>query len=139
MRKIAIVAFMLLSTVGCASRQGWYGGSIVGPPEPKVEMSVVGCDKGVDIPPVPMTSAQAAISYPFQMVRARLTGEVLATANIEKDGRVSHVVVDHATQLEFGDQVIAGLPRCVFSPAKIGGVAVSSVVHCKIQFLLDDE
>jgi len=138
MRKIAIVAFMLLPIVGCVSHRHPHG-ACYSPAEPKIAISVVGYDKSLDAPPVPMTSAQLAISYPFEMRRAALTGEVLATATIEKDGKVSHVVIDHATQPEFGDMVIVGLRRCVFFPTKRSGVAVLSVVQCKIEFLFDED
>ena len=138
MAKIFLTFGILLSVIGCASPRRFYGGG-VSPPIPRVEMTVVSSDDDVDFPPIPRAAGPALFIYPLEMLRAMISGEVLAVVAVEKDGTVSRVEVDRAAFPEFRDPVTSGLLKCTFFPAKRGGVAVRSMARCKIQFILDEE
>jgi outer membrane biosynthesis protein TonB len=99
-------------------------------------MSLVCIDKDIDSPPVEKVPAQVAFVYPIEMIRAGFSDDVLATATVEDEGRISHVVVGSTTSVEFHDAVIAGMRRCVFFPAKSRGLPVRSVIQCKVKFML---
>jgi TonB family protein len=134
--KIAAIASLLLC-VSCASSQRTsLHGELNQAFLSRVELSVVGESGTADTPPIP--KAKIAIYYPLEMYRAGITGEVIATATIEKNGRVSDVSIDHASQVEFTQPVICGLPKCTFSPAIKSGHAIRAVVHCQIKFILDE-
>jgi TonB family protein len=135
--KIALAA-LIIGLVGCTSHPRFYGGGFT-PPSPHVEMSILGTDEEVDRQPIVKTPAQAVIFFPLALRHASIGGEVLATATVEVDGRVSNVVIDRASQPDFVAPVVSGLRKCSFFPATRGGAAVATRVRCKIQFLFTEE
>lgn len=105
---------------------------------PSVRVSVVSGEQNVDRLPIPNALTQLMITFPLEMKRAGIAGEVLASVTVEKDGSVSGVSLTRATAAEFGDPAATGLKKGSFIPAYRDGTAVRSVVQCKVEFILED-
>jgi protein TonB len=135
--KLLIGSLAILLLAGCVSRPDVFYG--VTPAVPKVEMSVVKSLDDVDMAPVLQTPAPLVISYPLEMRRAGMRGEVLATVFVEADGKVGSVRIDRASQSEFVPAVAPGLTKCSFLPAKRAGLSVGSRVQVKVVFTFDEE
>ena len=91
----------------------------------------------LDQPPVPR--AQPPPTYPFDMRRAGISGEVSLEFIVDYKGDVVAVQVLKSSQREFETPAILGVQKWNFRPGRKGGRSVNSRCQITIPFTLTEE
>lgn len=91
----------------------------------------------LDQPPVPR--AQPPPTYPFDMRRAGISGEVSLEFIVDSKGDVVAVQVLKSSQREFETPAVVGVQKWKFRPGRKGGRAVNSRCQITIPFNLTEE
>ena len=91
---------------------------------------------GSDVNPVART--QAAPSYPFELRRASITGEVLVDFFVKSDGTVGNPVALRATDSRFAASATSAVQLWTFTPGRKGGKLVTFHFQVPIIFTLND-
>ena len=87
----------------------------------------------VDQMPIPIFKMKPF--YPFRARRLNITGEVKVSFVVDEYGHVSQVkIIEAKPPGIFEDSVIKALPSWRFSPGKIGGQSVATLVVTTIEF-----
>jgi hypothetical protein len=141
MKTPLLLIFCLALFGACASDKGHLiCGDIKHDWKTRIEVTVTSNDQSIDRLPSLESVAQIVMPYPAEMRRIGVVlGEVRAKAVIQEDGRISDLVIDHASRKEFAEAVINGLPRCKFFPARSRDIPVRCSVICTVEFELQDE
>lgn len=90
----------------------------------------------VDVPPKPRS--QPRPSYPGELKRKQIEGEVLLLVIVEPDGHVKDPVVLKATEVRFAKSATAAVLKWRYKPALAGGSKVSCRIQIPIVFELGE-
>ncbi len=90
----------------------------------------------LDQPPVPRV--QVAPTFPFEMRRAGISGEVLVEFIVDSRGDVVAAQVIRSSQREFEQPALLAVEKWKFRPGRKGGRAVNTRVQQPITFNLND-
>jgi periplasmic protein TonB len=82
---------------------------------------------------------RAQPTYPFEMKRAGINGEVILRFIVDANGDVSNVEVVSSSQREFESAAIQAVQKWKFKPGRKGGKAVASRMQIPMNFNLNDE
>jgi TonB family protein len=84
----------------------------------------------------PITPVETYVTYPETARKKGLSGKVLFSALIQKDGNVEKVIIDKSDNPIFNESVIEAVKKTRFSPAKQGSVPVKVWYTQTINFKL---
>lgn len=76
--------------------------------------------------------------YPFEALKAGMTGSASATWVVGPDGKVTQVVVTKASSPEFGQAYAAAIYSWQFVPAQLGGKPTSALMKQDTRFDTDE-
>lgn len=88
---------------------------------------------------IPNPRLQGKPTYPFEMRRAGITGEVVVSFIVDPDGNVQNAYAIRSTQREFEAAAIQAVSKWKFRPGKKGGRNVSTRMQVPIVFSITDE
>lgn len=87
----------------------------------------------------PVARFQAAPSYPFELRKARVSGEALVEFIVTANGTVRDPRVVKATHAEFGDAAVAAVHKWQFHPGMLNGKPVDTKMIVPLVFDLDPQ
>jgi protein TonB len=92
-----------------------------------------------DLDQAPQPRAQGQPTYPFEMRRAGITGEVTVDFIVDNEGNVQNAYPLKSTQREFETAAVAAVSKWKFKAGRKGGRAVPTHMQVPIVFTLNDE
>ena len=81
---------------------------------------------------------QARPTYPFELRRASITGEVLVDFYVKADGTVGNAVALRATDAQFAAAAVAAVQSWTFLAGRRNGQLVTFHFQVPIVFTLED-
>jgi protein TonB len=90
----------------------------------------------LDQTPVPRVQVQP--TYPFEMRRAGVTGEVLVDFIVDANGDVQNAYAAKSSQREFEQAAVQAVSKWKFKPGRKGGRNVNTHMQVPIVFNLND-
>ena len=91
-----------------------------------------------DLDQKPIAQFRQSPTFPYEMSRAGITGQVTLEFIINANGDVIDARVIHSTHREFEQPAIVALMKWKFKPGKKGGHAVNTRASQLLEFTLDD-
>jgi protein TonB len=82
---------------------------------------------------------QSPPSYPFELRRASVTGEVLVDFCVRTDGTVANAVSIRATDIRFGVAAVDAVRTWIFRPGRASGRLVTTHMQVPVIFTLSVE
>jgi protein TonB len=110
----------------------------------KIPETRTGFGKGIEVFDIskldqrPEPRFQARPSYPFEMRRAGISGEVLVDFIVDTNGDVRNASAVHSTQREFEPAAVQAVSRWKFRPGRKNGHPVYTHMQVPIVFTLDE-
>ena len=110
----------------------------------KIPETRTGFGKGIEVFDIskldqaPSPRFQARPSYPFEMRRQGISGEVLVDFIVDTNGDVRNASAVHSTQREFEANAVQAVSRWKFRPGRKNGHAVYTHMQVPIVFTLAD-
>jgi protein TonB len=92
-----------------------------------------------DLDQNPVARSQNPPTYPFEMKRAGVSGEVVVEFIVNVNGDVQDAFVRRSTQREFEAPALQAVSKWKFRPGKKGGKAVNVRMLVPIAFNINDE
>lgn len=92
-----------------------------------------------DLDQKPVPTFQPAPTFPFEMKRAGISGDVLVGFIVDTEGNVRDPYVIKSSQREFESAAIQGVLRWKFRPGRKGGRAVNTRMQVPLGFTLNDD
>jgi periplasmic protein TonB len=86
----------------------------------------------------PVPRFQAKPSYPFEMRRAGISGEVLVDFIVDTNGDVRNAFAAHSSQREFEAAAVLAVSKWKFKPGRKNGHSVFTHMQVPIVFTLDE-
>jgi protein TonB len=87
----------------------------------------------------PVAKFKARPTYPFEMRRAGISGEVLVDFIVDTDGNVRNANAAHSSQREFEGPAVQAVSKWTFRPGRKNGHAVFTHMQVPIVFTLAEE
>jgi periplasmic protein TonB len=87
----------------------------------------------------PVVKFPAKPTYPFEMRRAGITGEVVLQFIVDSNGDVRDPIVVRSSQREFEASALQAIVKWKFRPGRKGGRAVSTRMQIPLVFTLNNE
>lgn len=104
-----------------------------------------GLGKGIEIFDIknldqrPEPRFQAKPTYPFEMRRAGIAGEVVVEFIVDTSGDVRNAFAARSTQREFESAAVQAVSKWKFKPGRKGGRAVATRMQVPIVFSLNED
>jgi periplasmic protein TonB len=92
-----------------------------------------------DLDQTPQPKVQVKPTYPFEMRRAGIPGEVLVDFIVDSNGDVQNAYAAKASQREFEAAAVQAVSRWKFRPGKRGGRNVNTHMQVPIVFTLNED
>lgn len=86
----------------------------------------------------PVARVRPPPQYPFEMLRAEITGEVLVDFIVDSLGNVQNATAIRSSQREFEAAAVQAVTKWKFRPGRRGGRNVNTHMQVPIQFNLND-
>jgi TonB family protein len=101
-------------------------------------------DAGVGTPSVgpdaaPQVIFQSRPSYPFELRRASVTGEVLIDFHVKTDGTVANAVALRATDVRLAESALKAVRAWIFRPGRANGRLVITHMQVPIVYAIVEE
>jgi protein TonB len=110
----------------------------------KIPETRTGFGKGIEVFDIskldqaPEPRFQARPTYPFEMRRAGISGDVLVDFIVDTDGDVRNATAVHSSQREFEAAAIQAVSKWKFKPGRKNGHSVFTHMQVPIVFTLDE-
>jgi protein TonB len=104
-----------------------------------------GLGKGIEVFDIskldkqPIPRYQGRPTYPFEMRRAGISGDVLVDFIVDTNGDVKNAYAVKSSQHEFEASAVAAVNKWKFSPGRKGGRAVNTHMQVPIVFTLNED
>jgi protein TonB len=110
----------------------------------KIPETRTGFGKGIEVFDIskldqaPIPRFQARPSYPFEMRRAGISGDVLVDFIVDTNGDVRNASAVHSSQREFEAAAVQAVSKWKFKPGRKNGHSVFTHMQVPIVFTLDE-
>ena len=110
----------------------------------KIPETRTGFGKGIEVFDIskldqaPEPRFQARPTYPFEMRRAGISGDVLVDFIVDTDGNVRNATSVHSSQREFESAAVQAVSKWKFKPGRKNGHSVFTHMQVPIVFTLDE-
>jgi protein TonB len=105
--------------------------------EPPFDAGVGTPSAGADA--IPQVTLQGRPSYPFELRRASVSGQVLVDFFVKTDGTVANAVAISATDIRFAVAAVDAVRGWLFRPGRSKGQLVTTHMQVPIIFTLSDQ
>lgn len=87
----------------------------------------------------PRPKFRALAQYPFELKKAKITGEVIVEFIVDSNGKVRNPFVVRSTHQGFNEAAVLAISKWKFAPGNVDGRAVNTRMRIPITFSLEGE